>query len=115
MAREQIDEQVLSVFRSRSGKDLPRYAKSTLEYFEWLSEHGRPEEPHWKLGASIVRRWILLIDSKQVTQEQLDELLAEMRAEEQVGSMFCDLYRRIRDWGIAVGLSVDEGDFPSGW
>lgn len=82
---------------------LPVGAAELLRYFEDV-EREYPD-PHWRNGAEMCRQWLCLT-SGPLTQEDVDEFVRKLVAEQNPGSGWLDLGMQFRAWARDRGFKV---------
>jgi len=82
-----------------------REASSLDEYYnDWMTD---PPDKHVTLASSIVKRWINMINSNQITQENVDRIFDEIISYNTLaGSMFSGLAEEFRLWAEVEGFKV---------
>jgi hypothetical protein len=82
---------------------LPVGAAELLRYFEGVA--GEYPDPQWRNGAEMCRQWLRLM-SGAPTQQDVDEFVRRLDAEQSPGSGWLDLGMQFRAWARARGFKV---------
>ena len=80
-------------------------ANTMDEYYDnWMTD---PPEKHVPLAISIVKKWINMINSDQVIQEDVDRIIDKIISYNvMAGSMFSGLAGEFRLWAVVEGFKV---------
>jgi hypothetical protein len=82
---------------------LPQGAAELLAYFEGVSRAN--PHPHWRAGAEVCRRWMVLADGP-VTQAEIDRFVARLESEPTPGRGWIDLDLQFRHWARGQGFAA---------
>jgi hypothetical protein len=82
---------------------LPVGAAELLRYFEGVDREY--PDAHWRRGAEMCRQWLRLT-SGPVTQQDVDEFVGKLGAEQNPGSGWMDLGMQFRAWAHDRGFKV---------
>ena len=83
---------------------LPHGANELLQYFEGVNREYPGE--HWRNGAEMCRRWLLLADVPGVSQVDIDAFVARLRSEPNPGSGWTDLGMQFKYWARTRGFAA---------
>jgi hypothetical protein len=83
---------------------LPRGAGELLNYFEDVNRED-PDE-HWQNGADMCRRWLALADATAVSQAEIDDFVAQLKAEPKPGTDWIDLGMQFKHWARSRGFTA---------
>ncbi len=75
-----------------------------VKYFEQVNREFPSE--HWANGIEAAKRWLALATQDEVTQLEVDEFLARLRAEPTSGSGWWDMARQFKYWAKQGGFRV---------
>jgi hypothetical protein len=76
-----------------------------LSYYEGLARD-QPDVAQWADGAALIRRWIALVEAGRPTQDQVTGLLDDIGRQKDPGSMFGELWSRVRNWAYLDGFEL---------
>jgi hypothetical protein len=79
--------------------------RGLLPYYERLAAD-QPDLDQWAHGAAVIRRWIALVEAGRPTQAEVSGLLDDIGTQKDPGSMFGELWSRVRNWAHREGFDL---------